>query len=186
LCPTNRAPESIGANGIGLAVWISDMEQSDTFPSSGGTLRYAQAPFFRRVQGVIANWIATEWETRESIRQEAASEGWDDARRKAYDHAILDAHTLARAIDNISLTKLRRELNKLGAPPPGQLIRDARIAHAKHLLVTGRLLIREVADRVGYTKEKAFTQVFTESVGVTPSEYRRLSVTGGIPPASVD
>ncbi|MGD9803397.1 MAG: helix-turn-helix transcriptional regulator [Hyphomicrobiaceae bacterium] len=139
---------------------------------------YRSAPFFRRVHEVLSQWIAGEWEAREAIRREAMVHGWNDARRRAYDDAMLTAQNLARAIDNISLTKLRRELGKIGAPSPGHLIREARIQYAKHLLVTGRLLVREVALRAGYGKERHFTEVFTAAVGVTPSEYRRLSIWG--------
>jgi AraC-like DNA-binding protein len=143
---------------------------------------YRGAPFFKRVQTVLSSWIANEWERREVIRRDAKSHGWTDARRQSYADATLTAEGLARAVDNISLTKLRRELGKIGAPAPGQLIREARIKYAKTLLVTGRLLIREVADRAGYEKERHFTEVFTATVGVTPSEYRRLSIAAGACP----
>ena len=141
---------------------------------------YAQAPFFKRVQAVITAWTQSEWQRRDAVRRQGADEHWSQSRIAEAEAAeTLTAANLAKAIDNISLTKLRRELRKIGAPSPGALIRNARMRHAKHLLVTGRLLIREVAVRAGYEKESHFTEVFTATVGVTPSEYRRLSIVAG-------
>ena len=156
------------------------MEQGNAVAERGEEApAFASAPFYRRVDAVASEWIAGEWEAREAIRRHAAVHGWNDTRRRTFEDAMLTADNLARAIDNISLTKLRRELRKIGAPSPGALIRNARMRHAKHLLVTGRLLIREVAVRAGYEKESHFTEVFTATVGVTPSEYRRLSIVAG-------
>lgn len=162
------------------------MENRDRgFSDADASASYLDAPFFRRVQSILSKWIMSEWDVRETIRREAVALGWDEARRRAYDEATLTAERLAQEVDKISLTKLRRELAKVGAPSPGQLIREARIAHACHLLVTGRLMIREVADRVGYGKEKHFTEVFTAAVGMTPSEYRRRSIQTRAEPRSV-
>jgi AraC-like DNA-binding protein len=160
-----------------MLAWMMSMVQNNSvIAHRNAQPPYHDAPFYRRVQSVLSQWIAGEWHARESIRREASVHGWNDTRRRTYEDATLTAEGLAHSIDNISLTKLRRELSKLGAPAPGQLIREARINHAKFLLVTGRLLIREVAERAGYGKERHFTEVFTATVGVTPSEYRRLSI----------
>jgi AraC-like DNA-binding protein len=155
------------------------MEQHNSvLPFAAGHPTYFDTPFYKRIDVIIRNWVEGEWEALETIRQEAAKQGWSEARKIACGRsATLTAQNLARVIDNISLSKLRRELDKIDAPSPGQLIRDARITYAKHLLVTGRLLIREVADRAGY-REKHFTQMFTSVVGMTPSKYRRLSIRG--------
>jgi AraC-like DNA-binding protein len=156
------------------------MEQRNSVrPFIVGHPAYRDTPFYKRIDGVIRNWVEREWEALEAIRQEAATQGWSETRKASCGRsAILTAQNLARAIDNISLSKLRRELDKINAPSPGQLIRDARIEYARRLLVTGRLLIREVADRAGY-REKHFTEVFTSAVGMTPSKYRRLSIRRG-------
>ena len=164
-----------GADGnlrVAGSVWM--LWKGEVIPSgervSGD---WEQNPFCARVLRAIEAWIHGEWDRREAVREEAKALGWTEQRRRAYFETILTPAGLARQIDRISESKLRRELARLGAPPPGQLIRDARIEFAKHLLVHGRLLIREVADRAGYENEKHFSGVFMKATGVSPSQYRR-------------
>ncbi len=73
----------------------------------------------------------------------------------------------------MSLSKLRRELDKLGAPSPGELIRKARLAHAAQLLTHTRLQVKQVALQSGYRSEKHFTDTFKAAYDATPSDYRR-------------
>lgn len=113
-------------------------------------------PFLARVTGIIASSVETECE---------AEPGRSPLR--------LTAETLARRLDNISLAKLRRELEKLGAPPPGELIRKARLAHAAKLLTHTRLMVQQIADRSGYRSKKQFTDAFKAEFNTTPSDYRR-------------
>lgn len=47
-----------------------------------------------------------------------------------------------------------------------------RLEQAKTLLVTSQLKVVEVAERVGYSDLRHFTQIFRKVVQVTPSEYR--------------
>lgn len=134
---------------------------------------YNHDPFFLRVVSITKRWIATEWSDREAIRRAAVASGWTEQSRCHYDAAALTVENLAQRLDNISIRKLRRELSKMGAPSPGAIIRAARIDYAKHLLVTTRLLIREVRQRAGYDSEKHFAEQFQRATGVTPSAYRR-------------
>ena len=38
------------------------------------------------------------------------------------------------------------------------------------------MLIREVAERAGYTNEKHFARIFIKAAGIAPSEYRRSAL----------
>jgi len=130
-------------------------------------------PFLTRIHDLLYGWIEAEWLTRQRIEGEVRASGWTTALRADYDAATLSVENLATRLDNISLSKLRRELRKLGAPTPGDLIRETRIAYAARLLVETRLLVREVAARAGYDSEKHFAEQFQRALGVTPSVYRR-------------
>ena len=130
-------------------------------------------PFLSRIRELLAHWIELEWSSRQRIEGEVRATGWTTALRADYDATALTVENLATRLDNISLSKLRRELRKLGAPTPGDLIRETRIAYAARLLVETRLLVREVAARAGYDSEKHFAEQFQRALGVTPSVYRR-------------
>ena len=51
--------------------------------------------------------------------------------------------------------------------------RDYRIAKAKAILISSRMKLGEVADRVGYSDAKYFSRVFKECTGQLPAEYRK-------------
>lgn len=133
-------------------------------------------PFLQRVLLIIQEWIEDEWETREAVRLEAAALGWNIERASRYRDSILTTPGLASRVDGMSEAKLRRELEKLEAPPPGELIRKARIRYAARLLVETRLLVKEVAHHAGYDNEKHFTDAFRAEHGTTPSDYRRAFI----------
>lgn len=144
--------------------------------ADGASRRYKVDPFFQRIESAIAGWLENEWMRKETIRQKATVLGWNAKLKTAYSEASLTPFTLAHHIDHISVSKLRRELEKIGAPSPGKLIRDGRIAFAKQLLTHGRLLIREVGERAGYENEKHFGEVFSKATGMKPSEFRRSAI----------
>lgn len=130
-------------------------------------------PFLARIHELLSGWIEAEWLMRQRIEGEVRASGWTTALRADYAATALTVENLATRLDNISLSKLRRELRKLGAPTPGDLIRETRITYAARLLVETRLLVREVAARAGYDSEKHFAEQFHRALGVTPSVYRR-------------
>lgn len=135
-------------------------------------------PFHARVSALVTEWVETEWARREAIRQQAAESGWSADYEQRLADATLDSFMLARAVDNMSIAKLRRELEKVGAPPPGELIRAARIAHATKLLTHTRLMVRQIGERCGYRDEKHFKDAFKTATCATPTEFRRDFITG--------
>lgn len=136
-------------------------------------------PFLERMEKVVVAWLLDEWPTKEAIKLQAGAHGWTAQLKEAYNEACLTPDNLARRLDNISLSKLRRELDKQGTPAPGDIIRTGRIEYAKHLLTHSRMLVREVAERAGYANEKHFARMFLKAVGISPSEYRRAAVANG-------
>ena len=130
-------------------------------------------PFLQRVLNVIEDWIETEWDRKEAIRAEALALGWNTERSTRYRDAVLSTHRLAACIDGMSEATFRRELEKLKAPTPGELIRKARIRHAAKLLINTRLRVNRVGKQAGYRNEKHFTDAFRAEFKATPSEYRR-------------
>lgn len=141
-------------------------------------------PFLQRVQAVIENWIEEEWDKKEAIRNEAVALGWNPERVARYKDAILTTHRLADCMDGMSEATFRRELEKLHAPKPGELIRKARIRFAAKLLTHTRLRVNKVAKRAGYDDKKHFTDAFRAELQVTPSEYRRRFISNNGEPTT--
>jgi AraC-like DNA-binding protein len=55
---------------------------------------------------------------------------------------------------------------------PHDLLIEARMELAKHLIANSDLAIAEVAASVGYESRYAFSRLFKKRVGVTASDYR--------------
>ena len=49
-----------------------------------------------------------------------------------------------------------------------------RITHAKELLLTTRLSVKEITEEVGYYSQSHFTKLFVEREGCTPAEFRNM------------
>ena len=62
---------------------------------------------------------------------------------------------------------------------PGRFLSAVRIYSAKRMLVTTSLNITDISFAVGFNSLGSFTNHFTESVGVSPGQFRRLSRNGG-------
>lgn len=60
--------------------------------------------------------------------------------------------------------------------PPLAYLRLMRVQRAKALLHDGDLAVRQVARAVGYARVQHFTRMFTRSVGMPPSIYRKGAV----------
>jgi AraC-like DNA-binding protein/mannose-6-phosphate isomerase-like protein (cupin superfamily) len=56
---------------------------------------------------------------------------------------------------------------------PQRFLMDLRMQQAKHLLLTTRLTIKEIANRVGYADAHHFTAAFTRQVGLAPLYWRK-------------
>lgn len=132
------------------------------------------SPFLARVYDLTSNWVQQEWITIDAIKRGTTRTGKHT--QIAIKESRLTLDTLASRLDNISQATLLRELRKLNAPPPGEIIRITRLHFAKHLLIHTRMLVREVALRAGYDNERHFAEMFTREFKCTPSLFRRTHV----------
>ncbi len=68
------------------------------------------------------------------------------------------------------LSKLFKE--KIGMSPPEYLI-HLRLQEAKRLLASGNsLMVKDVAEAVGYTDPGHFSRIFKKTVGIWPTEFK--------------
>lgn len=98
----------------------------------------------------------------------------------------LDCHeftvdTLAYEL-RVSRTSLYNKVKALTDNTPSDFIRLCRINKAKHLLREG-YGVTEVADKVGFSDQKYFREVFKKIVGMPPSEYAKTKEQDNIRPA---
>lgn len=75
-----------------------------------------------------------------------------------------------------SRSTLNRRLNSIIGITAAQLLIDARMQHATHLLTSERktgnsISISDIAFRCGYTDPKYFSRCFKQKYGVAPSDY---------------
>lgn len=61
---------------------------------------------------------------------------------------------------------------------PFRYLSAVRIYQAKHLLATTTLSVTDISLAVGYNSLGSFTNYFTDSVGASPSQFRRMWVDG--------
>jgi AraC family transcriptional regulator len=92
-----------------------------------------------------------------------------------YIHSHLDQDlSLAKlaSIAKISLYHFARQFKQSIGAPPHQYVTQCRIEKAKQLLADKALSITEITQRIGLQSQSHFTNLFHQSVGVTPSVYR--------------
>jgi len=68
---------------------------------------------------------------------------------------------------------------------PGQFLAAVRIYQAKRMLVTSSMSVAGVSCAVGYGSLGSFTTHFTDSVGISPSRFRRASQQGALTPCAL-
>lgn len=136
-------------------------------------------PFLRRMTELVYQWVQEEWTLTQSIKGDIAQAQTSPMRKtllpllnSALKDAKLNTQTLARKLDNMSSSALHKELTTYGAPTPGRMIREARLAYAKHLLVHSRFNISDIVDRAGYRDQDHFCGRFKKSTKMTPNQYR--------------
>lgn len=73
----------------------------------------------------------------------------------------------------VSRTTLDRAFaGDIGLSPPKMLMR-LRLDEAKRLMSSTDLTFAEISDRLGYCNAAYFTNIFRDSEGVTPREWRK-------------
>ncbi len=109
----------------------------------------------------------------------AAAAGDRESRRERIAHWLqqhaTEEATVAMLAKHLSLSpsRTRHAVRELFRCSVGELIREARMREAAHILRTTPLPIGEVAWRVGYADQNYFTRVFTRVFRVSPRIWRR-------------
>jgi AraC family transcriptional regulator len=67
-----------------------------------------------------------------------------------------------------------RVFQKATGISPGRFLSAIRLQEAKHLLITTSLSVTDISHRVGYASVGTFSSRFRDSIGVSPTIYRRL------------
>jgi AraC-like DNA-binding protein len=83
----------------------------------------------------------------------------------------LTVHNVASAL-HISRSYLSRVFKKDTGKTIGEHIREEKIATAKILLRHTTLNIADIAQKIGFSSQSRFTEIFRKVVGVTPRQYR--------------
>ena len=73
----------------------------------------------------------------------------------------------------LSRSALAERFAELVGQPPMQYLTNWRMQLAANLLVSGQESVAEIADRVGYESEAAFSRAFKKVVGVPPGGWRK-------------
>lgn len=56
---------------------------------------------------------------------------------------------------------------------PGSFMREARIEHAKQLLIEQDISLREIASRSGFKSDNTFCVAFSRAAGMSPKQFQR-------------
>ncbi|MFI9154602.1 helix-turn-helix domain-containing protein [Streptomyces sp. NPDC053367] len=97
----------------------------------------------------------------------------------------LSLDDIARSV-MVSKFHLLRLFTRITGVTPGRFLSAVRLAEAKRLLTVSELNVADVSSQVGYSSTGSFTRRFTESVGIPPTQYRKLSREGREPVAPVE
>ncbi|MCQ4088530.1 AraC family transcriptional regulator [Saccharibacillus sp. JS10] len=76
------------------------------------------------------------------------------------------------AIHHISVSTLRRIVQKYTGYPFNEFVHRLRTAEARNILLNTELSVKEIGERLGYSDMFYFSRVFKRITGVSPREYR--------------
>lgn len=79
---------------------------------------------------------------------------------------------LARTV-MVSKFHFLRSFRRTTGVTPGRFLSAVRLAEAEHLLRDTSLKVSDICTQVGYSSIGSFTRRFTESVGLSPTQYRQ-------------
>jgi len=69
-----------------------------------------------------------------------------------------------------------RVFSRVTGVTPGRFLTAVRLQEAKRLLLSTSLNVADISAQVGYSSTGCFTRRFTELVGLSPTQYRKLSL----------
>ncbi|WP_181785541.1 helix-turn-helix domain-containing protein [Streptomyces phytophilus] len=85
----------------------------------------------------------------------------------------LSLDDLAESV-RVSKYHFLRVFTRVTGVTPGRFLSAVRLHEAKRLLLSTSLTVADISARVGYSSTGSFTRRFTESVGLSPTQYRKL------------
>ena len=91
--------------------------------------------------------------------------------REHYDE-IISVSQLAK-LENYNLSYFNEWFKQQTGVSPGQYLRNVRMEKAKELLLTTQYSMLEIALQVGYQNPAAFSRAFSQTVGQSPTAYRK-------------
>lgn len=74
---------------------------------------------------------------------------------------------------NLSQRQLNRKIKSTVNIDTTSLIRDVRIAVAKHMLINSQDPVSEIAERCGFDSASYFSKIFKQHTKLTPTEFRK-------------
>jgi AraC-like DNA-binding protein len=77
----------------------------------------------------------------------------------------------------ISVSLLRKLFSREFGTPPSRILKQLRLNHAKTLLVTEKLTVKEIMARVGFNDLSHFVRDFEAAFGLSPSKHRAYQAT---------
>ena len=90
----------------------------------------------------------------------------------------LSLDDLAQSV-RVSKYHFLRVFTRVTGVTPGRFLSAVRLHEAKRLLLSTSLTVADISAQVGYSSTGSFTRRFTESVGLSPTQYRKLSLACG-------
>jgi len=94
--------------------------------------------------------------------------------KQLIEEAVYDPKKLAKEV-RVSLRQLQRYWKHVHGISPKSALRELRLEAAKSLLNQGRLLVKEIAFKLGYKKTSHFCADFKRYTGSTPSRFVELA-----------
>ncbi|MFE5584787.1 helix-turn-helix transcriptional regulator [Kitasatospora sp. NPDC056531] len=96
----------------------------------------------------------------------------------------LSLDSLARP-SMVSKFHFLRSFRRITGVTPGRFLTAVRLQEAKRLLRTTSYNVADISAQVGYGSTGSFTRRFTESVGYSPTEFRRIARSGDTGPGRI-
>jgi AraC-like DNA-binding protein len=75
-------------------------------------------------------------------------------------------------LSNCSVSTLRRQFQQTLGMPPYEWILQTRLRHARRLLTTTTLRIKEIAEQMGFDDPFQFSRMFRQRTGWSPRQFR--------------
>lgn len=98
-------------------------------------------------------------------------------------HVHWTIESLARSV-GMSRAAFAKRFKELVGQPMFEYLTDLRVQKAKALLRETNLPLYEVAGRVGYESDMAFTKTFKKRIGITPTRFRKTELKTRVADAS--